>query len=54
MELIQKYLKEVNVLKVPILTDVDAKEAVSFVLLGNETLLGNSSNVKSATGAKKT
>lgn len=54
MELIQKYLKEVNVLKSSDFNlDVDAKEAVSFVLLGNETLLGNSSNVKSATGAKK-
>lgn len=32
--------------------DVDAKEAVAFAVLGNETIQGNYSNVKSATGAK--
>ena len=31
----------------------DAKEAVAFVILGNETLHGSASNVISATGAKK-
>ena len=31
----------------------DAKEAVAFVVLGNETLHGGFSNVKSATGSKE-
>lgn len=54
MELIQKYLSEVKVLKTSDFNlDVDAKEAIAFVLLGNETLLGNPSNVKNATGARK-
>lgn len=54
MELIQIYLHEPHVLKSSDFNlDVDVKEAVAFVLLGNETLLGNPSNVKSATGAKK-
>ena len=30
----------------------DAKEAIAFAILGNETINGNSSNVPSATGAK--
>ncbi|MEG0823549.1 MAG: anhydro-N-acetylmuramic acid kinase AnmK [Erysipelotrichaceae bacterium] len=30
----------------------DSKEAIAFVILGNETLHGNSSNIKLATGAK--
>ena len=30
----------------------DAKEAIAFVILGNETIHGNASNIPSATGAK--
>ena len=33
--------------------DVDAKEAIAFTILGNETLRGKPSNVKSATGARE-
>lgn len=33
--------------------DVDAKEALAFIILANETLMGNPSNVPSATGAKR-
>lgn len=31
----------------------EAKEAIAFVILGNETIQGNTSNVPSATGAKR-
>lgn len=33
--------------------NIDAKEAIAFAILGNETNLGNFSNVKSATGASR-
>ena len=31
----------------------DSKEALAFIMLGNETLKGKHSNVKSATGASR-
>lgn len=51
-------LQEVFI-KIPVNTmeqkgfDSDSKEALAFLVLGNETLLGNTSNVPSATGANK-
>ncbi len=54
MELIQNYLKQVRVYTTNDFNlDVDVKEALAFVILGNETLNGKPSNVKSATGAKE-
>lgn len=54
LELIQKYLNNIKVRTTAFYgLDVDAKEAVAFVILANETLSGIPSNVKSATGAKE-
>lgn len=54
LKLLSEYLKEVKVTTTSFYgLNVDAKEALAFVILGNETLSGKSSNVKSATGAKK-
>lgn len=52
-----KFLKE-ELSPIPVLTQdelgysSDAKEAIAFAILGNETLANHSSNVKSATGAQ--
>lgn len=54
LELIEKYLNGIKVTTTSFYgLDIDAKEAVAFVILANETLSGLPSNVKSATGAKK-
>lgn len=54
MEILQQLVGDI-----PVLTQEDkglssdAKEAIAFAILGNETLHGNSSNVPSATGASR-
>jgi len=54
LELIKKHLKDINLTTTSFYgLDVDAKEALAFVILANETLSSLPSNVKSATGAKK-
>jgi anhydro-N-acetylmuramic acid kinase len=54
MQSLQKYFSDVRVLPVE---DVgfssDAKEAVCFAILANETIEGNASNIPGATGAKR-
>ncbi len=53
VSLIQEYLPEIPVLTQESLGhSSDAKEAIAFAILGNETLNRQSSNVPSATGAK--
>lgn len=55
---LMKYLKE-GFVGIDVLTQEeigyssDAKEAIAFAILGNETIHGNTSNVPSATGASK-
>jgi anhydro-N-acetylmuramic acid kinase len=54
MNALKRYFNGVNVMT----TDEtrispDAKEALCFALLANETLTGNPSNIPGATGAKK-
>ena len=54
LEIIQKLMPELKVLTTAdFKMDVDAKEAIAFTILGNETLRGKPSNVKSATGARE-
>lgn len=55
MELLKQQIKDIGTLSLSsdYDIDVDAKEALAFMILGNETLMGNPSNVPSATGAKK-
>lgn len=54
LERLQSYLENSKVLTTNDFgMDIDQKEAIAFAILGNETNLGNFSNVKSATGAKK-
>lgn len=54
LQLIKIYLKDASITTTdPYGLDIDAKEAVAFVMLGNETLNNKPSNVKSATGAKR-
>lgn len=54
LERLQAYLPNTKVLTTnDYQMDIDQKEAIAFAILGNETNLGNFSNVKSATGAKK-
>lgn len=54
MQMIQKSLPEVNVIKQEELGySSEAKEAIAMVVLGNQTIHHQPSNVPSATGAKK-
>ncbi|MGL4109716.1 anhydro-N-acetylmuramic acid kinase AnmK [Clostridium sp. LP20] len=54
VELIQNGLKDIKVFTQDDLGySSDAKEAIAFAILGNETINGNCSNVPTATGAKE-
>jgi len=54
MSMLRQLLPDVRVMsQEDIGANSDAKEAIAFVILGNETLHGNPSNVMSATGAKR-
>jgi len=54
LELLKGYLSDVKILKLEeIGYNSSIKEALAFVILANETLNLNTSNVKNATGAKK-
>ena len=54
LDLLKENLSEIKILKLEdIGFDSSIKEALAFVVLANETLNYNPSNVKSATGANK-
>ena len=55
---LMRFLKEMlNPIKIGIVDDYglssDAKEAIAFAILANETIHGNAGNIPQATGAKK-
>ena len=51
---LQRFLPGINIMRIEELGfSSDAKEAVAFAILVNETIAGNPSNMVYATGAKK-
>jgi anhydro-N-acetylmuramic acid kinase len=54
MQYLKDYLKNMEIRRVDELgIPSEAKEALSFAVLANETICGNPSNIPSATGAKE-